>query len=100
MDKNYQPVADALEVVIAGQTFIAGQKLFSTGSRGFYGNGKAVIEVGEKGAKDLRRYQIAVTVTEIGSKGTVTVARPEGTPKPEVAPVDPLAPRIAPAASK
>jgi hypothetical protein len=99
MTTNYQPVADAIEVSLAGQTFFAERKLFSTGSRGFYGNGKAVIEVGEKGASDKRRYQVSITVTEIGSKGTVTVARPVAeapvAEKPAEKPADSLAPRLA-----
>lgn len=92
MSKNYQPATDAVVVTVAGQTFFAGQKLFSTGSRGFYGNGKAVVEVGSENESDLRRYQVAITITEIGSKGTVTETRPV-----VAAPVDPTAPRLAPA---
>lgn len=84
MDKNYQPVTDAIEVVVGGSTYVATQKLFSTGSRGFYGNGKAVINVGGGSETDLRRYQVAITITEIGSKGTSTGPRPD-------------APRLAPA---
>lgn len=36
-------------------------KVFSSGSKGFYGNGK--LDMG-----DGRRYQIGVTITRIGSK--------------------------------
>lgn len=36
------------------------QKVFSTGSRGYYTNGKIVI--------DGKRYQAMVTLVEIGSK--------------------------------
>ena len=46
-----------------GQTqgqLIADGKIFSTGSRGFYGQGKIVL--------DGKRYQVAVTLVEIGSK--------------------------------
>ena len=39
----------------------AAAKVFSTGSRGFYGNGK--IEINGK------RYQVQVQLVEIGSKG-------------------------------
>ena len=39
---------------------IPAERTFRSGSRGFYTTGKAVI--------DGRRYQVAVTMTEIGSK--------------------------------
>jgi hypothetical protein len=39
---------------------IADEKLFKTGSRGFFGTGK--IQIGEK------RYQVQVQLVEIGSK--------------------------------
>lgn len=45
--------------VIVG-TLTAEQKLFKTGSRGFFGMGK--IQIGEK------RYQVQVQLVEIGSK--------------------------------
>jgi len=41
-------------------TLTAEQKLFKTGSRGFFGMGK--IQIGEK------RYQVQVQLVEIGSK--------------------------------
>lgn len=41
-------------------TLSAEQKLFKTGSRGFFGMGK--IQIGEK------RYQVQVQLVEIGSK--------------------------------
>lgn len=43
-------------------TDIAEEKVFRTGSRGYYAGGKLVI--GDK------RYQLSCSVVEIGSKGT------------------------------
>ncbi len=42
------------------QNFILDKKVFSTGSRGFYGTGK-MVAAGKK-------YQIGIQVVEIGSK--------------------------------
>lgn len=44
-------------------TILVNPKVFSTGSRGFYGNGKVVI--------DNKRYQVNVQLVEIGSKPQV-----------------------------
>ncbi len=41
-------------------TLVAAEKVFKTGSKGFYGMGK--IQIGEK------RYQVQVQLVEIGSK--------------------------------
>jgi hypothetical protein len=42
-------------------TIIAPARTFKTGSRGFYGQAKVM-------GTDGRRYQVSVTVVEIGSK--------------------------------
>lgn len=74
---NLHPVLDAapveqqrldathanVNIDVEGRTFqtTAPYKVFSSGSKGFYGNGK--LDMG-----DGRRYQIGVTITRIGSK--------------------------------
>lgn len=40
---------------------MADQRVFKTGSRGFYGNGKIASE-------DGKRYQVSCSIVEIGSK--------------------------------
>jgi hypothetical protein len=45
--------------VLAG-TIELKERTFSTGSRGYYGNGKIVI--------DGKRYQVGANIVEIGSK--------------------------------
>ena len=52
-----------VNIDVEGRTFqtTAPYKVFSSGSKGFYGNGK--LDMG-----DGRRYQIGVTITRIGSK--------------------------------
>lgn len=51
---------EAIAVSIDGQTIVAGAKQFSTGSTGFHGVGKIVLD----GAK----YQVNVQVVKVGSK--------------------------------
>jgi len=48
----------------------AAEKLFKTGSRGFFGMGK--IQIGEK------RYQVQVQLVEIGSKPKAGEEAPKG----------------------
>lgn len=49
----------AISIVVDGTTIVAGAKDFATGSQGFYGNGKVVI--------DGAAYQVGINVTRIGS---------------------------------
>ena len=50
-------------VTVGGQTLVADERQFKTGSRGFYGSGKVTLTNG-------KRYQVSVNVVEIGSKPT------------------------------
>ena len=56
--------AEPLKVVINGQELIAEVKEFSTGSFGWYLNGKTNIDVGGK----LVTVQIGMNLTVVGSK--------------------------------
>lgn len=47
-------------VNIEGQTLIAGEKTFSTGSIGYHGTGKVIL--------DGKKYQVNVQLVEVGSK--------------------------------
>lgn len=53
-----------ITIEVAGKvgTIFAEPKQFRTGSRGFYGQGKVR-------AEDGRRFQVSVSIVEIGSKG-------------------------------
>ena len=56
--------AKSVEVVINGVPFIAEPKSFSTGSLGWYLNGKAALKVGETPVS----VQIGLNLTIVGSK--------------------------------
>lgn len=56
--------AAGLPVEIAEIPLLADVKQFSTGSLGWYGNGKINVRVGD----ELVRVQVGVTLTVIGSK--------------------------------
>ena len=53
-----------MECVILQQTIFAMDRIFSSGSRGYYGSGKVYDPTSGK------RYQTSVTLVEIGSKPT------------------------------
>ncbi len=55
-----QPNMATIQLNGVKQPFIINPKIFSTGSRGFYGNGKML--VGDK------NYQVNIQLVEIGSK--------------------------------
>jgi hypothetical protein len=61
---QFRAGAKAVPIVIAGATMLADPKEFSTGSLGWYLNGKAVIEV--DGAPVS--VQIGMNLTIVGSK--------------------------------
>lgn len=50
-----------IEVAGAVEAIFAAPKQFSTGSRGFYGQGKVK-------TPDGRRFQVTINIVEIGSK--------------------------------
>lgn len=56
--------ARPIEIVINGVPFIADPKSFSTGSLGWYLNGKAAVKVGETPVS----VQIGLNLTIVGSK--------------------------------
>jgi hypothetical protein len=49
-----------ITAMVEGQAVLANAKTFSTGSKGFFGSGKLVI--------DGKKYQTQVQMVEIGSK--------------------------------
>lgn len=53
-------MANVISVQIEGQTVFANSKTFKTGSVGFYGAGKVLI--------DGKRHQVGINIVEIGSK--------------------------------
>jgi hypothetical protein len=61
---QFQEGAKAVEVIINGTTMLADPKEFSTGSLGWYLNGKTVIEV--NGVKVT--VQVGLNMTIVGSK--------------------------------
>ncbi len=56
--------AEPLSIVINGQELIAEVKEFSTGSFGWYLNGKSTIRIGDKAVP----VQIGMNLTVVGSK--------------------------------
>jgi hypothetical protein len=62
--KEFQDQAKPVEVVINGVPMLAEVKEFSTGSLGWYLNGKSTIKVGEKPVT----VQIGMNLTIVGSK--------------------------------
>jgi hypothetical protein len=61
---EFRDAAQPVEVVINGIPMMAQIKEFSTGSLGWYLNGKSVIDVGDKKVS----VQIGMNITIIGSK--------------------------------
>jgi hypothetical protein len=61
---EFREAAQPVKVVINGIPMIAEVKEFSTGSFGWYLNGKSVIDVGDKQVS----VQIGLNITIIGSK--------------------------------
>jgi hypothetical protein len=61
---EFRENAQSVEVVINGVPLIAEVKEFSTGSLGWYLNGKSTIKVGEKPVS----VQIGLNLTIVGSK--------------------------------
>jgi hypothetical protein len=62
--KQFQEKAEPLKVVINGQEMLAEVKAFSTGSFGWYINGKTSVTVDGK----LVSVQIGMNLTVVGSK--------------------------------
>jgi hypothetical protein len=62
--EDFRSHAQPVEVVINGVTLIADVKEFSTGSLGWYLNGKTTVKVGEKTVS----VQIGMNLTIVGSK--------------------------------
>ena len=62
--KQFQEKAEPLKVVINGQEMLAEVKAFSTGSFGWYINGKTSVTVDGK----LLSVQIGMNLTVVGSK--------------------------------
>ena len=53
--------AEVLVVKIADQLLTATKRTFSTGSKGYYGSGKVIV--------NGKLHQVSMNVVEIGSKG-------------------------------
>lgn len=62
--QEFRDQAEPVEVVINGIPMIADVKEFSTGSLGWYLNGKSTLKVGEKNVT----VQIGMNLTIVGSK--------------------------------
>ena len=62
--EQFREGAKAVSVVIAGSTMLAEPKEFSTGSLGWYLNGKTVIEINGVAVS----VQIGMNLTIVGSK--------------------------------
>ena len=62
--EEFQKQAKFVEVVINGIPMVAEVKEFSTGSLGWYLNGKAALKVGDKTVQ----VQIGMNLTIVGSK--------------------------------
>jgi hypothetical protein len=62
--KEFAEKAKPIEVMIDGNKMIAGNREFSTGSMGWYLNGKMTIMVGDKAVT----VQIGMNLTIVGSK--------------------------------
>ncbi len=62
--KEFHDNAKAVEVVINGSSMLADVKEFSTGSLGWYLNGKTTIKIGDKTVS----VQIGMNLTIVGSK--------------------------------
>jgi hypothetical protein len=63
---QFKETAEPLKVAIAGQELIAEPKEFSTGSFGWYINGKVLVPVGGKNVS----VQVGLNLTIVGSKET------------------------------
>lgn len=61
---EFLAVAKPLSVKVEGQTIMATPKVFSSGSFGWYGTGKIVVEVGDTPVQ----VQVSMPLTAIGSK--------------------------------
>lgn len=69
IDRNeFRQHAQPVEVVINGVPMLAEVKEFSTGSLGWYLNGKTTLKIGEK----LVPVQIGLNLTVVGSKDLPT----------------------------
>ena len=62
--EQFRAAAKPVKVVINGKEFDVAKKEFSTGSLGWYLNGKANVKVGEKSVS----VQIGMNLTIVGSK--------------------------------
>jgi hypothetical protein len=69
MPDSNMPALQFIPVAIGEVSDFAEKTVFSTGSRGYRGVFKAVLNVGTEETPDLRRLQVQVLATEVGSKG-------------------------------
>lgn len=65
---EFQQSAKPVSITINGIPMLAGVKEFTTGSFGWYMNGKVTLEVGDKAVP----VQIGITLTAINSKEVAT----------------------------
>jgi hypothetical protein len=79
--KQFQEKAEPLKVIINGQEMLAEVKSFSTGSFGWYINGKTLVTVDGKPVS----VQIGMNLTVVGSKEADrgTPSAPASTPPSE-----------------
>lgn len=63
---QFKETAEPLKITIAGQELIAEPKEFSTGSFGWFINGKVLVPVGGKNVS----VQVGLNLTVVGSKET------------------------------
>ena len=61
---EFRSAAQPVEVIIDGSKFLADVKEFSTGSLGWYLNGKAILKIGDKSVN----VQVGLNLTIVGSK--------------------------------
>jgi len=82
--RQFKSDAKDLQITIDGQPFTAKVKEFSTGSLGWYLNGKATVKVGETPVT----VQIGLNLTILGSKDVAKDAAPAAaSPQSEAPPV-------------
>lgn len=62
--EEFRKQAQPIEIIINGIPFVADVKEFSTGSLGWYLNGKAALKIGDKTVS----AQIGMNLTIVGSK--------------------------------
>lgn len=61
---DFEQLAQPVEITIGGQSFVADNREFSTGSLGWNLNSKTTLKVGEKSVQ----VQVGLNLTIVGSK--------------------------------